>query len=162
VDQLLKFSRKTLPKFETINLNEVIEGVLPLLSYHKLPASAINIVKDLNADIPPINGDLNQLQEVFLNLFINAYQSMQNGGTLTVKTDQVHGKQVEIKITDTGCGIPQDNLKNIFMPFFSTKKEGTGLGLPICYNIIKNHNGTVDVESQLNKGTSFIVKLPFA
>jgi len=162
VDRMLKFSRSVPPKLESININDVIDSVLPLLSYHKLHTSKIDIKKDLVKKIPPIKGDLNQLQEVFLNLFINAYQSMPEGGKLTIKTDNFQNLYAQIWISDTGCGIPQQNLKNMFMPFFSTKKDGTGLGLSICYNIIKNHNGSIEVESQVNKGTTFRIKLPFA
>ncbi len=162
VDRMLKFSRSTPLRLESININDVIESVLPLLSYHKLHTSKIDIEKNLVKEMPPIKGDLNQLQEVFLNLFINAYQSMPEGGSLTIKTDNFQNLYAQIWVSDTGCGIPPQNLKNIFMPFFSTKKDGTGLGLSICYNIIKNHNGSIEIESQVNKGTTFIIKLPFA
>lgn len=162
VDQLLKFSRKTPPKFEVLNINDTIEGVLPLLSYHKLPSAETFINKKLEKGLPPIKGDLNQLQEVLVNLCLNAYQSMQEGGTLSIKTANFKNQYAEVRISDSGCGISEQNLKNVFMPFFSTKKEGTGLGLSICFNIIKNHNGLIDVESQLGKGTTFIIKLPFA
>jgi two-component system NtrC family sensor kinase len=161
VDRLLKFARRTPPKPEAFGVNDVIEGVLPLLSYHKLPASKIDIEKDLAKDLKPVKGDLNQLQEVFLNLLINAHQAMPEGGKIHIKTNNLQDQFVEIRISDTGPGINPANLKNIFMPFFSTKKEGTGLGLSICYNIIKNHYGTIDIETQLNKGTTFIIKLPF-
>jgi PAS domain S-box-containing protein len=162
VDQLLKFSRKTSPKLETLNINDTIEGVLPLLSYHKLPSSTVNIEKDLDKDLPPIKGDLNQLQEVFVNLILNAYQSMPEGGRITIKTSNFQNLCAQIRISDTGHGISPQDIKNLFMPFFSTKQNGTGLGLSICYNIIKNHKGAIDVESQVDKGTTFIIKLPFA
>ena len=161
VDRLLKFSRKSNPKLEKLNLNEVIEGVLPLLSYHKLPDAKIELEKDFEQGIPYIEGDLNQLQEVFINLFINAYQAMKQGGKLKIKTHN-DGNQLEVRISDTGPGVSQQNLKNIFMPFFSTKSDGTGLGLSIVYNIINNHNGTIDIESQVDRGTTFIIKLPLA
>ncbi|HTZ10784.1 MAG TPA: PAS domain S-box protein [Candidatus Margulisiibacteriota bacterium] len=162
VDQLLKFARKTPPKLEVIDINETIESVLPLLAYHKLPSSDISIEKSLASGLPTLKGDLNQLQEVFVNLFLNAYQSMLEGGRLSISTANFQNQFVEIRISDTGQGIKQEDIKNIFVPFFSTKKNGTGLGLSICYNIIKNHNGSVEVESQANKGTTFIIKLPFA
>jgi two-component system NtrC family sensor kinase len=163
VDRLLKFSRKTPLKFEVINLNDTIEGVLSLLSYHKLPTAQIYINKNLEKNLPAIRGDVNQLQEVLVNLCVNAYQSMsENGGTLSIKTSNFKNLHAEVKISDTGCGIAEQDLKNIFIPFFSTKKDGTGLGLSICFNIIKNHSGIIDVESQLGKGTVFIIKLPFA
>jgi two-component system NtrC family sensor kinase len=162
VDRLLKFARQAPPKLETININDAIEGVLPFLSYHKSFVSKINIEKDLAVGLHSIKGDLNQLQEVFMNLFINAYQAISEGGKLSIKTSNFMDRFVEIRISDTGCGVAPHDLKNIFIPFFSTKKEGTGLGLSICYNIIKSHNGSIDIESQVDKGTTFIIKLPLA
>jgi PAS domain S-box-containing protein len=162
VDQLLKFSRKSAPKLETVGVNEIIEGVLPLLSYHKLPSSNVVVEKSLADGLSAVKGDLNQLQEVFVNLFLNAYQSMPDGGFLRITTDNFENRYARITVSDTGHGIKQEDLKNIFMPFFSTKKTGTGLGLSICYNIVKNHNGSIEVESQPEEGTKFIVKLPFA
>ena len=162
VDQLLKFSRKSLPKLDTLNINEALEGVLPLLSYHKLPSANIEIEKKLSPDLPAVKGDLNQLQEVFFNLLINALQAMPEGGRVTIATENSEGRSALIKISDSGKGIPQESRKNIFMPFFSTKKDGTGLGLSICYNIIKAHSGTIEMDSQVNKGTTFTIKLPFA
>ncbi|MBU0709273.1 MAG: PAS domain-containing protein [Candidatus Omnitrophica bacterium] len=161
VDQLLKFSRKSTPKFISLNVNEVIENILPLLAYHKLSVANINILKNLQKDISLVKGDLNQLQEVFINLCINAYQAMSEGGSLAIKTCNLPNRYVEVRISDTGKGIPEENLKNIFMPFFSTKKEGTGLGLSICYNIIKSHSGTIEIDSEVNKGTTFIIRFPF-
>ena len=162
VDRLLKFARKVPPKLESLNVNEIIDGVLPLLSYHKLPAANIEIERDLDKDLPAIKGDLNQLQEVFVNLLINAYQAMPQGGKITIKTANAGDGFARVEISDTGHGINEQHLRNIFMPFFSTKKEGTGLGLSICYNIIKSHNGSIDIESQPNRGTTFSIKLPFA
>ncbi len=162
VDRLLKFARKTPPALEKININDIIESALPLVSYHKLPTVNIEMEKDLAEGLPVVKGDLNQLQEVFVNLFLNAYQAMPQGGKLSIKTSNFQNLYAQIKISDTGCGISPQNLKNIFMPFFSTKKDGTGLGLSVCYNIIRNHNGYIDIESQVNRGTTFTIKLPFA
>lgn len=162
VNSLLMFSRQSTPKSEVLNINDAIRGVLPFLAYHKLPSVRVEIEADLAKDLPLVKGDFNQLQEVFLNLLINAYQAMPQGGKVQVKTARSADHQfAEIYIKDNGCGISERNLKNIFMPFFSTKKEGTGLGLSICYNIVKNHNGAIDIESEVDKGTTFIIKLPF-
>ncbi|RJP28695.1 MAG: PAS domain S-box protein [Candidatus Omnitrophota bacterium] len=161
VDRLLKFARQSQLKLEPLNINDVIEGVIPFLSYQKLPVSQIKLVKEFDKSLPMVKGELNQLQEVFINLLINGYQAMSvNGGQLTVKTSLYLGSFVEVSITDTGGGIKPENLKNIFMPFFSTKKDGTGLGLSICHNIIQNHGGTISVENAPGKGTTFIVRLP--
>jgi signal transduction histidine kinase len=162
VDRLLQFARKRPPELQSININELIDGVLPFLAYHKLPESKIEIEKDVDKNLYPIKGDLNQLQEVFVNLLINAHQAMPDGGKVTIKASNCMNRFAEVRISDTGHGIREDELKNIFMPFFSTKKNGTGLGLSICYNIIKGHNGSIDVESRAGKGTTFIIKLPFA
>jgi two-component system NtrC family sensor kinase len=126
-----------------------------------LPSHKIRITKDFAKKLPLIKGDSHQLQEVFINLFINACQAMPEGGRLIIKTVNSGGEFVRISISDTGHGIDPKNLNNLFMPFFSTKSEGTGLGLSICYNIIKNHHGFIEVESQVGKGTTFIIKFPF-
>ncbi|MFA5411223.1 MAG: PAS domain S-box protein [Candidatus Omnitrophota bacterium] len=162
VDRMLKFARQGTMNLEVIDINDVIESVLPLLAYQKLVDVKVEVEKELVKDLLFVKGDLNQLQEVFLNLFMNAYQAMPKGGKLSIRTRNLPDKFAEIRISDTGSGIPEQGLKNLFMPFFSTKKEGTGLGLSICYNIIRNHNGKIEVESVPNKGTTFIIKLPLA
>jgi two-component system NtrC family sensor kinase len=161
VDQILKFSRKSSSAPEAVNINEIIELVLPLVGYNKLPSVQVKIEKSFEKNMPKIMADSDQLQEVFLNLIINAYQAMPNGGIIKITTSSFQNLYAQIQITDTGIGIPAGNFKNIFMPFFSTKGQGTGLGLSICHNIIKNHNGSLELESQINRGTTFTVKLPF-
>ncbi|MDO8662609.1 MAG: PAS domain S-box protein [Candidatus Omnitrophota bacterium] len=161
VDRFLAFARKTSPNQENLDINKIIKNVLPLLSYHKMPSHKIRIVKEFAKKLSLVKGDAHQLQEVFINLFINACQAMPEGGKLSIKTSGSSGEFAQINITDTGSGITAENLKNLFLPFFSTKNEGTGLGLSICYNIIKNHHGTIEVESQIGKGTTFIIRIPF-
>ncbi len=161
VDRILKFSRKPNPTLELININEVVESVLPLIHYNKMPVVKIEIEKICGENMSQIKGDLHQLQEVFLNILINAYQSMPNGGKIKIITSNFQNLYAQIQIIDSGIGITAQNLKHIFMPFFSTKSEGTGLGLSICHNIIKNHNGSIELESQVNQGSTFTIKLPF-
>ena len=161
VDRILKFSRKSTLTLEATNINEIIELVLPLVNYNKLPPVRVEIEKSFEKNMPKISGDPDQLQEVFLNMIINAYQAMPNGGVIKITTRNFQNLYAQIKITNNGVGIPAANFKNIFMPFFSTKGQGTGLGLSICHNIIKNHNGSIELESQINQGTTFTVKLPF-
>ncbi len=161
VDRFLAFSRKSTPTTRELDINKIIRSVLPLLRYHKLPSNKIKINKIFAKNIPKVKGDSHQLQEVFVNLFINAYQAMKEGGTLTIKTINKSNEYLLIYVSDTGCGIPPLALKNLFLPFYSSKREGTGLGLSICYNIIKNHSGSITVKSQAGKGTTFIIKLPF-
>jgi len=161
VDRILKFSRKSTPAQEMIDVNKAIEAVLSLIRYNKLPSSRIEIKQIRANNLPKIKGDLHQLQEVFLNILTNAYQSMPEGGVIKIITSNFQDSCVQIQIIDSGVGIPEHHLKNIFMPFFSTKNDGIGLGLSICHNIIKNHNGSIDLVSQVNQGTTFTIKLPF-
>ena len=161
VDRILKFSRKSTSTQELVDINEVLEGVLPLLHYNKLPSAKVEIEKYFQKNMPKIKGDHHQLQEVFLNILTNAYQSMPSGGVIKIITNNLGNLYLQVQIIDTGIGIPAHHLKNIFMPFFSTKNEGLGLGLSICHNIIKNHNGSIELTSQVNQGSTFTIKLPF-
>jgi len=162
VDQILKFSRKSNPQLESVDIGEILESVMPLVYYHKLPSAIVNIKKEFAPKMPAVKADSQQLQEVFLNLLINAHQAMPNGGVIKIATSNFKNLFALVTISDTGIGIHPDNLKNIFKPFFSTKNDGTGLGLFICYDIIKNHNGTMEIQSQPNQGTTVTIKLPFA
>jgi len=161
VDRILKFSQKTTPAFGPVAVNEAIEFILPFAQYSNLPNVKVEIRKDFEKNLRPVKGDLHQLQEVFLNLIINAYQSMPEGGVIKITTSSFGNLFALIQIKDTGMGIPADCLKDVFMPFFSTKNDGKGLGLSICHNIIKNHNGSIELESQVGKGSTFTIKLPF-
>jgi two-component system NtrC family sensor kinase len=123
----------------------------------------IVIVADFADGLPPVHGDKNQLQQVFVNLSLNACEAMPGGGTLLVSTSRDHGGVV-VKVTDTGCGIKESQLDQIFEPFFTTKPvgKGTGLGLSVSYGIVQQHGGSLEVESQEGKGTTFTVVLPGA
>jgi signal transduction histidine kinase len=109
-----------------------------------------------------IQADPAQLQQVFVNLLNNAAEAMAEGGTITLATRPVNNQWVEIKVSDTGCGIPEENLGKLFTPFFTTKAlgKGTGLGLSIVYGIIKMHRGQITVQSQVGQGTTFTLTLP--
>lgn len=161
VDRILKFSQKTKPAFGPVVVNEAIEFILPFAQYNNLPNVKVEIKKNFEKDMRPVKGDLHQLQEVFLNLIINAYQSMPEGGVIKITSSSFGNLFAFIQIKDSGIGIPADCLKDVFMPFFSTKNDGKGLGLSICHNIIKNHNGSIELESQVGKGSTFTIKLPF-
>jgi two-component system sensor histidine kinase AtoS len=161
VDRILKFARKSTLTLEPININEIIDLSLSLVNNNKSPSVKVQIEKSQQENMPKVLGDLDQLQEVFLNLIINAYQSMSDGGVIKITTSNFQNLYVQVEITDTGVGIAPANFKSIFMPFFSTKGQGTGLGLSICHNIIKNHNGSIEFQSQLNQGTTFTIRLPF-
>lgn len=162
---MLAFSRKH-PSVKTrLNINDVLSKVLEVRTY-EYRTNNIQVINRLADDLPEIMGDNYQLQQVFLNIIINAEYFMKeahNGGTLTVISRQ-HGSNIQISIIDDGPGISKENLNHLFNPFFTTKPvgKGTGLGLSICYGIITEHNGHIYVESELGKGTEFIIELPVA
>jgi two-component system NtrC family sensor kinase len=122
----------------------------------------IHVETELAHGLPLVMGDLSRLEEVFLNLFINAADAMDNKGTLKIRTWLSTTNAVKISISDTGKGIDKAYLPHIFEPFFTTKDpgQGTGLGLSITYGIIQKHNGFIDVESEPGKGTTFVITLP--
>ena len=117
---------------------------------------------DLQEQIPSIYCDVKQIQQTLIAILINAIEAMPNGGKITLSTNNLENKSVEILIEDTGAGIPKENLKNIFDPFFSTKEEAksTGLGLFVAYGLIKEHKGSIQVESEKGEGTKFLITLP--
>jgi len=158
---LLNFARPTPPQFTKVNLNQLIEDTLSFLSHQPIFRN-VKIEKNLPPALPQITADLNQIRQVLTNMFINAAQSMPAGGALGVETSKVKFKElIQIDISDTGIGIPPENLKKIFDPFFTTKKsQGTGLGLSISLSYIKNHSGDIFVRSEPGKGTSFSIALP--
>jgi PAS domain S-box-containing protein len=160
VNNLLNFSRTGAAELTDIDVNRVVEETLSLVA-HPLKTSQIHIVKQLGESLPPVRGSANKLQQVFLNLFLNARDAMPAGGMLEVRTAS-HNGSVEIEVVDTGAGIPREHIHRIFDPFFTTKSNGrgTGLGLSVSYGIIKEHAGKIDVRSTPGKGTSFHVEFP--
>ena len=160
VNNLLSFSRTGAGEAVDIDVNRVVEETLSLVS-HPLRSSQIQIVKHLGETLPAVRGSANKLQQVFLNLFLNARDAMPAGGMLEIRTG-THNGSVEIEVADTGAGIPREHIHRIFDPFFTTKPNGrgTGLGLSVSYGIIKEHSGKIDVRSTPGKGTSFHVEFP--
>lgn len=160
VNNLLNFSRTGAAELADIDVNRVVEETLSLVT-HPLKTSQIQIVKQLGAPLPAVRGSANKLQQVFLNLFLNARDAMPSGGMLEVRTS-AHNGSVEVEIADTGMGIPREDIHRIFDPFYTTKPNGrgTGLGLSVSYGIIKEHSGKIDVRSTPGKGTSFHVEFP--
>jgi hypothetical protein len=160
VNSLLNFSRTSSTAFEDIDLNRVLRETLTLLE-HQFQKSSINVESDLETDLPLIRGNAGKLQQVFLNLFINARDAMESGGTLrvTTKPDAVG---VQVEVSDSGPGIPRENLARIFDPFFTTKgaRKGTGLGLSVSYGIVEEHGGVIEVESKAGEGTVFRLEFP--
>jgi PAS domain S-box-containing protein len=160
VNNLLNFSRTGPGELADVDVNRVVEETLSLVA-HPLKTSQVQVVKHLSDGIPAVRGSANKLQQVFLNLFLNARDAMPTGGILEVRTG-AHNGSVEIEIADTGNGIPRDHIHKIFDPFFTTKPggRGTGLGLSVSYGIIKEHAGKIDVRSMPGRGTSFHVEFP--
>src|SRR5258707_147829 len=160
VNNLLNFSRTGAAEAADIDVNRVVEETLSLVA-HPLKASQIQVVKQLSEPLPAVRGSANKLQQVFLNLFLNARDAMPSRGMLEVRT-AAHNGSVEIEVADTGAGIPREHIHRILDPFFITKASGrgTGLGLSVSYGIIKEHAGKIDVRSTPGKGTSFHVEFP--
>ena len=159
--RLMNFSRNASEEVTTepIDVNKAIEDIVMMVQ-HEFEGNGIEIDQSLAQDLPSVGGNANYLQQVFLNLLINARDAMPKGGTIGVSTS-LTGFHVCVKISDTGQGIEKDLLEKIFKPFFSTKGEkGTGLGLAICSKIIAQHKGEIRVESEVGKGTTFTIFLP--
>ncbi len=161
--RLLDFARRQKPETVYTDINKLIEDTINLQSY-EMTTGNIKVTAELNPHLPQTMADPGQLQQVFLNIMLNARTEMRaahGGGRLLVKT-QALDDTIRISFKDDGPGIPQKNLKRIFNPFFTTRKagEGTGLGLSICRGIISNHRGMIYVESTLGKGATFIIELP--
>jgi signal transduction histidine kinase len=165
VQTLLTFARRREPLKEDCDLNDILQRALELRAY-ELRTSNIEVVVDLTPGLPKVKADSHQIQEVFLNVVLNAEQVMveaHHGGTLVIKTCQ-NKSYVQIVFSDDGPGIAKENLGRIFHPFFSTRADrgGTGLGLSICHGIIKKHGGKIYAKSRLGEGANFIVELPVA
>jgi signal transduction histidine kinase len=143
-----------------VDVHQVIGETIALLE-HQFRSARINVEKELRAEYPMTIGNAGKLQQVFLNLFVNARDAMPEGGELRIMTDTMNSK-VEILVQDTGIGISRDNIIKIYDPFFTTKApgKGTGLGLSVTYGIVQEHGGTISVESKPGVGTTFRLELP--
>ena len=148
-------------------IKDIINEIIPFL-IKEIADKGIRFIETYHPQLPKIKVDKTQMHQVFLNLFLNAIQAMPNGGELTIEASpiisnslkEVKQNFIKIVISDTGRGIPSQIVHKIFDPFFTTKSKGIGLGLSITYQIIKKHGGTIKVESQWEKGTSFVINLP--
>ena len=159
---MLNFSRTSTTELRSTDLNQDIRDTLSLLE-HQFKTAQILVDLDLAGDLPPINGNPGKLQQVFLNLLLNAKEAMPGGGRVRVATF-VNG-HVEAIVADSGSGISPEHLKRIYDPFFTTKnvpgfKRGTGLGLAVSYGIIQEHAGKIHVESAIGAGTTFHLEFP--
>ncbi|MCK4272656.1 cache domain-containing protein [bacterium] len=161
VKGLLDFSRQTPPEKNISDLNEVVENTLQMLKSQIL-VHEIQVKKDLDRELPEIMIDVNQIKQVFTNMILNALDATPKGGWLTVRSQMASDKQfVEITFQDTGHGIEKGNIGKIFDPFYTTKgMAGSGLGLSVSYGIMRQHGGTIDVQSEPGKGTTMTIQLP--
>ncbi|HYA15752.1 MAG TPA: ATP-binding protein [Syntrophales bacterium] len=167
ISNLLLFTTQKNPIMRNINLHRIMKEVL-LFSDPIIKQEGISLSVTYSDVEPYVRGDAELLKQVFLNILLNSIQAMADGGSLRIETIVSHEREVvstsnrnvEVRISDTGVGIPRENLKKIFDPFFSTRERGSGLGLAIVHNIVHVHNGTIDVESKEKEGTIFSILLP--
>jgi PAS domain S-box-containing protein len=174
VNQLLRFARPAKPQLEAMHVHQILEKSL-LLVGHRLYQKDIKLTRSWDADVDTIRADADQLEQVFLNFFLNAMDAMKSGGDLQIRTEirtdeelvspltQSNGESHEvlrISIRDSGEGIKPEDIPHVFDPFFTTKDYGTGLGLSVVHGIVQEHGGQIEVESELNKGTAFHILLP--
>ena len=155
--QMLRFAAPKPATLVPVNVHVLLDHSVRLLE-HQMKARMITLRRDYLAAPETVPGDESQLQQAFMNLLLNAVEAMSNGGELTVATETSAG-QVKIHIHDTGAGIPPENLTHVFDTFFTTKKNGTGLGLAICRRVVEDHRGTIEVRSEMGRGSTFIITL---
>lgn len=163
VKDLLNYAKPAAVSYFPTEINPLVEKMVSFFLTHKGEQNHCSIVRNYSDALPRIMADPNALEQAFLNIVLNAQKAMPKGGTLTITTrakTAEEGEKVEITFEDTGMGISKENLRKIFNPFFSTRPEGTGLGLAITKNIIEQHGGTIEVESEVNRGTKVLISLP--
>lgn len=158
--KLLAASSRPRGEAQPVSLFEVIDRTLVSFS-EQLEASGIELAKELETNIPPIMADPAEIEQIFTNLFANAIHEMRQGGSLGVRLAQVGGR-IQIRVSDTGQGIPPQNLNKIFDPFFTTKSKGTGFGLSVVLRIVKTYQGQIKVQSEPGQGTVFHIEFPTA
>ena len=162
VNSLLNFSRTSTTSFGDVDLSKVIRETMSLLE-HQIEKVGVQVNLDLAKGMPPVHGNAGKLQQVFLNLFLNARDAMEGGGLLAVRAWPEESGAV-VEVSDTGHGIPPENIQRIYDPFFTTKgsRKGTGMGLAVTYGIIQEHKGAIDVTSRPGGGTCFQIRLPWS
>lgn len=161
VKKLMYFARQTPPRKVKVNLNSVVEETLSLLE-SRCTHNNIEVIRRLSPDLPEIDGDPSQLQQVLINLAVNAIQAMPEGGNLILTTKILDG-ELRLSVRDTGIGMCEEVIRQLFIPFFTTKdvKEGTGLGLPVVHGIVTSHGGTIHLESVPQQGSCFEIRFPW-
>ena len=161
VQGFLKFTRPEDLRLQPVRVRDLFDEILPLIE-PEAQKNNVRVQVDVPPDIPPVNGDAAMLRQVFMNLAINGCQAMPNGGTLRLSCGRASGNRVDVRVQDTGVGIPAEHLSKIFDLYFTTKDHGTGIGLSMVYRIVQLHDGDIEVESTKNRGTTFRVLLPRA
>jgi signal transduction histidine kinase len=164
VRNLLEFARESEIETERLEIKDLIEGTLQL-AHNRIKFTNVKIERRYASGLPPICGDRQQLNQVFLNIIFNALDAMPEGGTLTIRTSHAKEKDfIAVDFSDTGSGIPEQALPNVFNPFFTSKPlgKGTGLGLSVSLGIIQKHGGEIRVDSHLGRGSTFTIVLPAA
>ncbi len=157
--QMLRLSAPKASALATVRLHDVLEHSLRLLQY-QFSSRLIAVKKNFNAKSDLVRADEAQLQQSFMNLLLNAAEAMGSQGELWVATETTSEARLKVFIRDTGPGISAENLPRLFEPFFTTKRNGTGLGLAICERVLQEHLGSIEVKSELGRGTTFIITLP--
>jgi hypothetical protein len=168
VKGLLNYAKPVPINYLPTDMNELIDKVISFYLTQGGRLENLKIEKRYYSSLPKIRVDPNSIEQAFLNIILNAQRAMSNRGTLTVSTHLLSwgkekgdgGQEVQVIFEDTGIGIPEENLSKIFNPFFSTRADGTGLGLSITKNIVEQHEGRIEVDSHVNRGTKFIISLP--
>jgi two-component system NtrC family sensor kinase len=157
---LLDFARQSEPLLRPVTVGRAIDKAMSLVG-HQAKMKTIEIIREEAPSLSLVVADFNQLVQVFINLVLNAIQAMNEGGKLTISASQ-DSDWVRVSVRDTGSGIPPENMDKLFTPFFTTKDEvkGVGLGLAVSYGIIERHGGRIEVQSEVNKGSTFTVVLP--
>ncbi len=160
IQDLLEFSRDKEPEKAEASMNDILEKALGILE-NEFRLHHISVEKKLSSEMPPILLDVNLMQQVFVNLLINAVEAIQKDGVISIKSYvNTNRKSVGVEVADTGGGISPDDMVKIFEPFFSTKKNGTGLGLAVSYGIVQKHHGNIQVSSRLGEGSRFTLEIP--
>jgi two-component system, NtrC family, sensor kinase len=161
IQGLLEFARDREPQRALVNMNDIIESALGIVE-NEFHLRHVRVKKQLGKEMEKLYLDDNQIEQVFINILLNALQAVEDNGMVTVQTAvDPEQKKMHVEISDNGCGIAGDHMKKIFEPFFSTKANGTGLGLAVSYGIVENHQGSIRIFSELGKGTRFIIEFPF-
>jgi signal transduction histidine kinase len=164
---LLNYARPSKPQLAFISIHEILDGIIKISKFSlKSPTESsrvtkdISFIKDFDSDIPDIYADPGHLQQVFLNLILNAIDAIKEQGTILIKTARTSEGSVQIHISDTGTGLDPETINMVFNPFYTTKPKGTGLGLAICRRLIEQHNGTINISNNQEVGAKFVITLP--